>query len=78
MDANFAIGEITKEWAAKGARVNTEDGVRIDGNDFWVHMRKSNTEPMVRVIGEASTAAKAKSICEEFMDKIQTLGKRIM
>jgi phosphomannomutase len=75
LNADYAIDEITKEWSAKGARVNTQDGVRIDGDDFWVHMRKSNTEPIVRVIGEAHTAQKAKEICEEFMDKIQTLGK---
>lgn len=41
-----------------------------------MHLRKSNTEPIVRVIGEAATGVKAKEICEEFMDNIQKLGKQ--
>ena len=34
---------------------NTEDGVRIDFDDAWVHMRKSNTEPIIRVFAEANS-----------------------
>ena len=34
---------------------NTEDGVRIDFNDAWVHMRKSNTEPIIRIFAEANS-----------------------
>ena len=34
---------------------NTEDGVRVDFHDAWVHMRKSNTEPIIRIFAEANT-----------------------
>jgi len=35
-------------------RINTEDGLRIDFDDYWVHLRKSNTEPIIRIITEIS------------------------
>jgi len=45
------------------AVVNTEDGVRIDYPDYWVHLRKSNTEPIVRVIAEAKDYETSPSSC---------------
>jgi phosphomannomutase len=47
------------------ARVNTVDGLRLDWNDRWVHIRPSNTEPIVRVIAEAPQAALAQGLCHE-------------
>ena len=49
------------------AQVNDIDGVKIDFPDCWVHLRKSNTEPIIRVYSEAST-----------MEKADELGKRLM
>lgn len=60
----------TKE-AATGATVNELDGVRLDWPDRWVHVRPSNTEPAVRVIAEAPTAADADALCEKFMKLAQ-------
>jgi phosphomannomutase len=37
------------------ARVTTIDGVKIDFNDSWIHLRKSNTEPIIRLYGEAKS-----------------------
>lgn len=48
-------------------QVNDIDGVKIDFADKWVHLRKSNTEPIIRVYSEAST-----------MDEADALGKRLM
>ncbi len=39
----------------KDSKINTEDGLRIDFDDYWVHFRKSNTEPIIRCIVEAKT-----------------------
>ncbi|MFO7676065.1 MAG: phosphoglucosamine mutase [bacterium] len=39
--------------AFPGATVDRQDGVRLEGKDFWLHARPSNTEPMVRLIAEA-------------------------
>ena len=47
------------------ARPNLVDGLRLDWPDRWVHIRGSNTEPIVRVIAEAPTEAAARSLCDE-------------
>ena len=53
-----------KEMFAKdsSAQVNDIDGVKIDFPDRWVHLRKSNTEPIIRVYSEASTMEKADEV----------------
>ena len=51
----------------KDEQVNDIDGVKIDFADSWVHLRKSNTEPIIRVYSEAST-----------MEAADELGKKIM
>jgi phosphomannomutase len=45
-------------------RVSDVDGVRIDFADGWVHLRASNTEPIVRVIAEAPSAERANALCD--------------
>jgi phosphomannomutase len=45
------------------ARPNTLDGLRLDWADRWVHVRPSNTEPIVRVIAEAPAATDAERLC---------------
>jgi phosphomannomutase len=47
------------------AKANEVDGLRLDWTDRWVHVRPSNTEPIVRVIAEAPTETEAKSLCRE-------------
>ncbi len=50
------------------------DGVKIDFPDRWVHLRKSNTEPIVRVIAEAPTAEQARELAERFLEEIKKMG----
>jgi phosphomannomutase len=45
--------------------VDRQDGLRLDGPDWWLHVRPSNTEPVVRVIAEAPTADRARQLCDE-------------
>lgn len=47
------------------ARANHVDGLRLDWADRWVHIRGSNTEPIIRVIAEAPSEAEAKALCAE-------------
>ena len=47
------------------AAVNRADGLRLDWTDRWVHVRPSNTEPVVRVIAESPTDAQTKRLCDE-------------
>jgi len=44
------------------------DGIRIDWEDAWVHVRPSGTEPALRVITEATTTERADALCDEFLD----------
>jgi phosphomannomutase len=51
--------------AFAGAKVDTTDGVRIDLPNGWVHLRASNTEPIIRLIAEAATAIQANALADE-------------
>jgi len=53
--------------------VNDIDGVKIDFPDKWVHLRKSNTEPIIRVYSEADTEAAANEIGQKVMDVVLSL-----
>ena len=59
----------------KNEEINDIDGVKIDFADKWVHLRKSNTEPIIRVYSEASTMEVAEEIGQKIMDVINELAK---
>ena len=60
--------------AAGGAgAVNTDDGLKIDFPDHWVHLRKSNTEPIIRVIAEARDAERAAAVVAEYRAMIERM-----
>ena len=48
----------------QGATVNDDDGLRFDLGDSWVHVRKSGTEPVVRIIAEAADGERAQALIE--------------
>ena len=54
-------------------QVNDIDGVKIDFEDKWVHLRKSNTEPIIRVYSEASTIQDADEIGKRIMDVVYSM-----
>ena len=56
------------------AQVNTIDGVKFDFPDGWVHLRKSNTEPIVRVIAEHTNKEKADQLALEVMQTIREVA----
>jgi phosphomannomutase len=51
--------------AYDGARIDRQDGLRVDLADRWVHVRPSNTEPILRLIAEAPQASSARSLVDE-------------
>ena len=55
-------------------QVNDIDGVKIDFADKWVHLRKSNTEPIIRVYSEASTAEEADGVAREIMRVVESVA----
>src|SRR5205814_131607 len=56
---------------AQSATSNTLDGLRLDWDDRWVHLRASNTEPVMRIIAEARTAAEAQALVAEYTDLVK-------
>ena len=59
----------------KNEQVNDIDGVKIDFPDKWVHLRKSNTEPIIRVYSEASTMEAADELGKKLMEVIYEMAK---
>ena len=59
----------------KNEEINDIDGVKIDFPDKWVHLRKSNTEPIIRVYSEAFSPAEAEEIGQQVMKVIEELAK---
>lgn len=57
------LTKLTKKYNKE--RINTEDGIRIDFKDKWVHVRSSNTEPIIRIISEAKTKIEAEALIAE-------------
>ena len=64
IDSTAALGRAARMFANE--RIDARDGVRIDFADGWVHMRTSNTEPIMRIIAEGRTAEAA----DELADRI--------
>ena len=62
--------------AYKNEEVNDIDGVKIDFADSWVHLRKSNTEPIIRIYSEAATEAEAEKVAKEIMDAVAKITKK--
>ena len=52
-------------------RIDTRDGVKIDFAEGWVHLRKSNTEPIIRVYSEAATMDKANALAQKVIDIVK-------
>lgn len=68
LDVDALLDKVKEKYADE--KITTIDGVKIDFADSWVHLRKSNTEPVIRVIAEAHTAAEAKNLAEGIKDLI--------
>jgi phosphomannomutase len=75
LDSSVNLKEILAKIAAKYAnyQVNTVDGVRVDFEDSWVHVRSSNTEPIMRIYAEALTPQIAENIANKLMADIREL-----
>ncbi len=66
--------QLIAETYQKTERVTTIDGVKIDFEDSWVHLRKSNTEPIIRIYTEAKNEEKANELCQRFISELNQLA----
>jgi len=57
----------------KSEKISTIDGVKIDFENQWVHLRKSNTEPIIRVYTEATSQSAATELANRFRNEILSL-----
>ena len=53
---------------------NTIDGVKIDFPNNWVHLRKSNTEPIIRIYTEARSQEEADALAQRFIAEIKSIA----
>lgn len=54
----------------RNEKINTEDGLKIDFEEGWVHLRPSNTEPIIRIYSESSSAVIANNLAKKIMSDI--------
>lgn len=57
----------------KKEQINTIDGVKIDFEDQWVHLRRSNTEPIIRIYAEADSETKVESLTKKIIKDIKEI-----
>lgn len=73
LDVDAILKAIAQRYAVE--KVSTIDGVKIDFEKAWVHLRKSNTEPIVRIYTEAGSQDDASALARKFMDEIEAIAK---
>lgn len=72
LDADAVLTQLAERH--RNERLSTVDGVKIDLDEGWVHLRPSNTEPILRVYSEAATQDAADALAQRFMDEVQALS----
>ncbi|MDR1672301.1 MAG: phosphoglucosamine mutase [Bacteroidales bacterium] len=70
IDVDAVLLRMKRRYA--GEQVTDIDGVKIDFADEWAHLRKSNTEPVIRIYTESKTAKRADSLAKKIMEEIST------
>ena len=73
IDVNLILKKIEEKYAHEN--VNTTDGVKIDFDKEWVHLRKSNTEPIIRIYSESTNEAKAEQLAQNIISDIKEIIK---
>lgn len=71
IDVDKVLLEMKSRYASED--VNDIDGVKIDFAESWVHLRKSNTEPIIRIYTEAKTATEADELAQRFIREISEI-----
>lgn len=72
MDLKAIFQNLTEKYS--GEKINTIDGLKIDMEKGWVHLRKSNTEPILRVYSESNSAEEADKLAEMIIQDVKNLS----
>ena len=73
IDVDLILKSMTEKY--KGEDITTIDGVKIDFPSEWVHLRKSNTEPIIRIYTEAPSQKEADVLAERFVNEIKEIAR---
>ncbi len=73
LDVDLILKTIANQYQHE--QVNTIDGVKIDFSTGWVHLRKSNTEPIIRIYAEASSEDEANTLAQQIIQAINKIAK---
>ena len=71
VDVDQILVEIKKQYANK--KINDIDGVKIEFDNEWVHLRKSNTEPIIRIYSESESEATAEHLAQKLISDIKEI-----
>jgi phosphomannomutase len=71
IDVDKVLEEVQKKY--KNQPINTVDGVKIEFDKEWVHLRKSNTEPIIRIYAESDLEAKADNLARKIISDIKEI-----
>lgn len=75
-DVDAILAKVKEQYGhADGVKVTDIDGVKLDFADRWVHLRKSNTEPIIRVYSEAHTMEEADNLGKQLMQIVYDMQK---
>ena len=77
LDVDALLKAMELKYSEDGSveKLTTVDGVKIDFSNQWVHLRKSNTEPIIRVYTEAKSQAEADDLANSFINQIKETAK---
>lgn len=73
LDVDAILESIEAKYTSE--EINTIDGVKIDFAESWVHLRKSNTEPIIRIYTEAKSQSEADALADRFITEIKAVAK---
>ena len=72
LDVDALLKAMEEKYASED--INTLDGVKIDFAENWVHLRKSNTEPIIRIYTEAKSQAEADALADKIISEIKKIA----
>jgi len=71
IDVDDILSDLGRKY--KDEKITTIDGLKIDFEEGWVHLRKSNTEPIIRIYAESEGEKKAHALAEKMINEIKEL-----
>jgi phosphomannomutase len=73
-DIDAILRNIEAKVRAEAKDINTIDGLKVEYGHEWVHLRKSNTEPIIRIYSESRSVAEADALAKKFVEMISNIG----